>query len=208
MPTICETEPPVAPFSATQKVQLENIPSPVDRTFKVYGLSECRQVTIVVKDGAGNIVYGPKLAPDGTDLGTEFYWTAEITLLADCPNATVHAYCVNEEDGDHRGGIQIVKGAIVITVVDDPAPGPKRLKFNFRINTWRAKWQSSILVVSARVKNVGTVKYSHIFTESTPREQSFDFGFVDPGIYIGQFSVMDGQTSVTTVTTVKVLKSD
>ena len=209
MPTICETEPLVVPYSsASSKVQMEDIPSPVDRTFRVYGMSECQQVTIVVKDGAGTIVYGPKKAPPGTSLGTEYYWTADITLLADCPNATVYAYCVNEEDGDHRGDIVVVKGAIIIDVVDDPGPGQKPLKFKFRINTWRAKWQSSIFVVSGRLKNGNRVKYSHIFTENPPREQPFDFGCVEPGIYVGQFTVIDGQTSVTTVTSVKVIKAD
>ena len=205
MPTICETEPAMVPYSATRKVQLENITGPVDRTFKVYGLSECRQVTIVVKDAAGNIIWGPKLAPDGTNLGTEYYWTAEIDLMADYASVTVHAYCVNEEDGDHRGGIEVVKGVITINFVDEPGPGLKRLRWIYRINHWKPKWQSAVLVVSGRITGGGTVKYGHIFTENPHRELSFDFGLVKPGLYLAQLTYIDGQTSVTTLFTRKLL---
>jgi hypothetical protein len=206
MALLCDTSVTTASRSGTQKVVLDPLSGPVARTFKVTGLSECEIVTVVVKDAAGAVIWGPRPAPAGTNLGTEFYWSAEITLLSDCSNVTVTAYCAKESDGDSITGLDVKEAIDVIDPVVDPAPGTRRLKFMFRLNNWRGTWQSAVLVVKGRLTRGGTVMYSHLFSECPPRMPTYDFGIVDPGLYVAQLTFIDGQTSVSTVSTRKLIE--
>lgn len=173
-------------------------------------MSECIRVTIeVIDDATGLTVYGPTLASsDGFNMGSEYFFQEYIKLGADYASVTINVYCVRPTDGDSITGIKVVSGISTLEHTDQPGPGPKRLKFTFKINNWKGSQQSAVLVVYGRLPDNRRVKYSHIFTENPPREQSFDFGFVDPGLYVAQYTLIDGQTSVTTVTSIKWLKAN
>lgn len=195
------------PKSGTQRVILDPLTGPVDRTFKISGLSECIRVTIeVIDDATGMVVYGPKpAAADGIDLGTEYFFQEEITLLANYNSVTVKVYCVRPTDGDSITGLKVQNAVSTTEHTDLPGPGPKRLKFTFKLNNWKGSQQSTVLVVYGRLPDNTRIKYGHIFSECPPPTVTYDFGFVDPGLYIAQFTFIDGQTSVTTVTARKLL---
>jgi hypothetical protein len=207
MVTLCHFEPPAAKRAPSQTSEITSpLSGSVDRSFNASGNSSCERPTVVVRNAADNsIVWGPTTVT-GYETGPgEYYWTTPIDLTQNYAGVNVIVYCQTEGDGQSVGGLEVVEGVQVIELTSDPGDGPKKLKFTFRINNWRGTDQSSVLVVHGRTAAGNPVKYSHVFSDAVPPIVSYDFGTVGRGVYVGKFTFIDGQISVTTRISIKVI---
>lgn len=195
-----QSETGTRPVASSTPDILEPMPrEPVGRTFNVAGMAPgCAQVTVTVKDSAGNSIGG---TPKSVSVGPSGYYSTGISLTGTYNGITINVVCTAQGGpGTTINGIDVVETAPIEEMVHTTriiAETLRTLTFNVTFANHKGSDQSVVLVLYGFVGE-NLCKFSpHSFTSNPPKKQTYSYNCIDPGVYVAQFTFIDGQNAVT-----------